>query len=154
MVIGNSDYHWTPEPILYCGLGKERPEFYGDRANRTVMETIGDVAKLPKEKLIEIVESLKDTLTTLRVRKDTQHYQHPTQKPVGILTPLIKNSTAVEDIVVDLFAGSGSTLISAEQLGRYAYCMEFSPAFVDVIRKRYAKFIGKEDNWEEFTKEL
>jgi DNA modification methylase len=85
------------------------------------------------------------------VRKDTQHYQHPTQKPVAILTPLIKNSSAINEIVVDLFCGSGSTVIAAQQLDRKAFVMEFSPAFCDVIRKRYAKFINKEDKWEEFT---
>ena len=51
MVLGNSDYHWTHEPILYCAKGKDRPPFYGDRTNRTVLETAkySDLAKLPKD---------------------------------------------------------------------------------------------------------
>lgn len=151
MVIGNSDYHWMHEPIMYCGLGKERPPFYGDRTNRTVQETAMDIEKWPKEKLVQIVKDLMGKTTAIRVRKDTQHYQHPTQKPVAILIPLIKNSSAINEIVVDLFCGSGSTLIAAQQLDRKAFVMEFSPAFCDVIRKRYAKFINKEDKWEEFT---
>ena len=149
MVIGNSDYHWAHEPILYLGHGKERPIFHGDRTNKTVLDTVGDIAKLPKEKLLEILSDLQSTV--IRVRKDSMKYQHPTQKPVGILTPLIKNSSAVEEVVVDLFAGSGSTIIACQQLGRYAYAMEFSPAFCDVIRRRYAKFVGKENKWEEET---
>lgn len=151
MVIGNSDYQWTHEPILYCGLGKERPPFYGDRANRTVQDTAGDPEKWPKQVLVDIVKQLKDQSTAIKVAKDTMHYQHPTQKPVGILTPLIKNSSAINEIVVDLFAGSGSTVIAAQQLDRKAYMMEFSPGFCDVIRKRYAKFINKEDKWQEYT---
>lgn len=155
MVIGHSDYHWTHEPIMYCSQGKERPPFFGDRTNRTVMETAGEVEKMSKEKLVEIVKALRDSVTTtIQVRKDTMHYQHPTQKPIAIMTPLIKNSSAMGEIVLDLFTGSGSTLIACEQLGRKSCCMEFSPAFCDVIRKRYAKFINKEDRWEELTPEL
>lgn len=148
---GRAHYHWAHEPIMYLGIGKESPTFYGDRCNTTVMDTMGDISKLPKEKLIEIVQQFKDQSSVINIRRDSGKYQHPTQKPVAILTPLIKNSSAVEEVVVDLFAGSGSTIIACQQLGRYAYAMEFSPAFCDVIRRRYAKFVGKETKWEEET---
>jgi hypothetical protein len=69
MVIGNSDYHWAHEPILYLGHGKERPIFHGDRTNKTVLDTVGDIAKLPKEKLLEILSDLQSTV--IRVRKDS-----------------------------------------------------------------------------------
>lgn len=153
MVIGNSDYHWTHEPIMYAGQGKDRPPFYGDRTNRTVLDTAGykDLAKLSKEALLGLLMAIKEQSTTQHVQKDTQNYEHPTQKPVAIMTPLIKNSSNVEEIVLDLFAGSGSTLISAHQLDRRAYCMEFDPKFVDVIRRRYARFIKEEDRWEQIT---
>lgn len=153
MVIGNSDYHWTHEPILYVGLGKDRPVFYGDRTNRTVLDTAGykDLAKLTKEALLGLLMAIKEQSTIQHVNKDTQHYEHPTQKPVAIMTPLIKNSSSQDEIVLDLFAGSGSTLIAAHQLDRRAYCMEYDPKFVDVIRKRYARFIKDEDRWEQIT---
>lgn len=153
MVIGNSDYHWTHEPILYSMHGRERPPFYGDRTNRTVIDTVGykDLQKLNKEVLLGLIMAMKKQSTALHVEKDQQRYDHPTQKPVAIMTPLIKNSSGVEEIVVDLFAGSGSTLIAAHQLDRICYCMEFDPQYADVIRKRYAKFIKEEERWQEVT---
>lgn len=153
MVIGNSDYHWTHEPVLYCAKGKERPPFYGDRTNRTVIDTVGyqELQRLTKEGLLGILMSIKSCSTVQNVQKDTQHYVHPTQKPVGIMTPFIKNSSDLNQIVLDAFAGSGSTLIAAHQLDRIAYCMEFSGLFCDVIRRRYAKFVGEETRWEEVT---
>ena len=152
MVLGNSDYHWTHEPILYCAKGKDRPPFYGDRTNRTVLETAkySDLAKLPKDALLSLLMSLRQQSTAIHVQKDQQRYDHPTQKPVGIMTPLIKNSSGVEEIVVDLFTGSGSTLIAAHQLDRIFYGIEYDPKFCDVIRKRYANYI-KADDWEKAT---
>ena len=156
MVLGNSDYHWTHEPILYSHLGKERPPFYGDRTNRTVLDTVGykDLKKLPKETLLNLIMAIKTRSTIQHVEKDTQQYTHPTQKPVAIMTPLIKNSTAQEGLVVDLFAGSGTTLIAAHQLDRVCYAMEYDPLYADVIRKRYAKYIKSEDKWKEVTPKI
>jgi len=156
MVIGNSDYHWTHEPILYAGYGKDRPPFYGDRTNRTVIETAryNELKTLSKEALLGLIMSMQQESTAIHVSKDTQQYEHPTQKPVAIMTPLIKNSTCVEEIVLDLFAGSGSTLIAAHQLDRKAYCMEFDPKYCDVIRRRYAWYIKEEERWEQITAPL
>lgn len=156
MVLGNSDYHWTHEPILYCGLGKDKPPFYGDRTNRTVIETVkySQLKTMGKDALLGLIMAMKNQSTALQVEKDTQHYAHPTQKPVAIMTPLIKNSTGVQEIVVDLFAGSGTTLIAAHQLDRICYAMEYDPQYADVIRKRYAKFIKDEARWEEVTPEI
>lgn len=78
-------------------------------------------------------------------------YDHPTQKPVRLAVRAIKNSSKKGDVVLDLFSGSGSTLIACEQTGRICYGMEIDPKYVDVIRKRYAKFIGKEEEWQEVT---
>lgn len=79
------------------------------------------------------------------------NYEHPTQKPVGLAARAIKNSQP--SIVIDYFLGSGSTLIACEQTDRTCYGMELDPKYVDVIRKRYHKFInnGNEDGWEDAT---
>ena len=69
-------------------------------------------------------------------------------KPINILAYLIQNSTKAGDLVFDSFLGSGSTLIAAEQIDRTCYGMELDPKYVDVIRKRYAKYI-EPDTWEE-----
>jgi len=72
-------------------------------------------------------------------------YDHPTQKPVELSALAIR--TFSNGSVLDLFGGSGSTLIACEQTNRICYMMEIDPKYCDVIRKRYAKFIGKEDEW-------
>lgn len=79
-------------------------------------------------------------------RDSTSGYTHPTQKPVAVPSRAIKNLKG--NNVLDLFGGSGSTLIACEQLDRTCYMMELDPKYCDVIRKRYAKFIGKEEEWQ------
>lgn len=81
--------------------------------------------------------------------KDT-NYEHPTQKPVGLAARAIKNSQP--KVVIDYFLGSGSTLIACEQTDRTCYGMELDEKYVDVVRKRYHKFVtGSEEGWQEAT---
>ena len=68
---------------------------------------------------------------------------HPTQKPVALAAKAIKNSSERGDIVLDLFAGSGSTIIGAEQLGRRCYAVELDPKYCDAIVKRYISYARK-----------
>jgi site-specific DNA-methyltransferase (adenine-specific) len=75
-------------------------------------------------------------------------------KPIKLVVEALKNSSHENDIVLDTFAGSGSTLIACEQSGRRGYSMELDPRYADVIRKRYAKFINKEEIWQEVTPEI
>lgn len=77
-------------------------------------------------------------------RDDANILSHPTQKPVSLAIRALKNSTKKGDIVADFFAGSGSTLIAAEKLGRRSYCMEISPDFCDSIIFRLASLVGKD----------
>lgn len=91
--------------------------------------------------------------------RDIWHFQreigrnedHATAKPIGLLVKPINHASKQDDIVLDLFGGSGSTLIACEQTNRTCYMMELDPKYCDVIRKRYAKFIGKENEWQEMT---
>lgn len=80
---------------------------------------------------------------------------HPTQKPLDTLASIIRDFTKADNIVVDVFLGSGSTLIACEQTNRTCFGMELDEKYVDVIRKRYAKFAAADDqlpeNWEELT---
>ena len=78
-------------------------------------------------------------------RDNVNKYDHPTQKPVGLPTIAIENTTSRNDIVLDFFGGSGSTLIACEQLHRTCYMMELDPRYVDVIVKRYIGVTGKTD---------
>ena len=85
-------------------------------------------------------------------RDDVNSYDHPTQKPVALSAFAITNHS--EKNVLDLFLGSGSTLIACEKLGRSCYGMELDPKYCDVIRKRWAEFVhGEGCDWEELTPE-
>ncbi len=82
-------------------------------------------------------------------RESTSKYKHPTQKPVALAHRAIKNSSKRGDVVIDMFLGSGTTLIAAEGLKRVCYGMEMDPNYCDVIVKRYIKFVGEENVSEE-----
>lgn len=78
------------------------------------------------------------------ISKDTAScYVHPTQKPVKLSEFAIRNTTSRDDAVLDLFGGSGSTLIACEQLDRNCFMMELDPHYVDVIIARWEKFTGQ-----------
>ena len=79
----------------------------------------------------------------LEFDKPQKNEEHPTMKPVSLIQYQIMNSTQKHDIVLDLFGGSGTTLIACEQSGRKAYIMEKDPQYVDVIIKRYEEYTGK-----------
>ena len=79
---------------------------------------------------------------------------HPTVKPLSIVSDVIDKTSNKDSLVLDLFGGSGSTLIACEQLDRVCYMMELDEKYCDVIRKRYAKFINKEDEWQEITPKI
>lgn len=90
------------------------------------------------------------------IHKDNPNdYTHATQKPVQVSSNAIANTTKQNDLVLDLFGGSGSTLIACEQLGRKCYMMELDPKYCDVIRKRYWKLkTGSEEGWQDGTKAI
>ena len=124
LVLGRQSYHYRHEPILYGWKDGAAHSWYSDRKQTTVME----FARPKKSEL------------------------HPTMKPVEMLTYLIKNSSKKGDIVTDLFGGSGSTLIAAEQTGRRAYLMELDEKYCDVIRRRWAEFVhGEGCQWAAYS---
>ena len=101
----------------------------------------------------EIDENITNETDLWQENKDT-NYEHPTQKPVSLCARALRNTKKAKT-VLDLFGGSGSTLIACEQLGRKCYMMELDPKYCDVIRKRYWKFkTGSEEGWEDGTKAI
>ena len=89
----------------------------------------------------QVVEEILEMINLWVVKRDTaQDYEHPTQKPITLCEKPMKRCTKPGDIILDLFGGSGSTLIAAEQLNRKAYLCEIDPIFCDVIRRRYEEF--------------
>lgn len=115
LVLGRQDYQWMHEPILYGWKSGASHSWYGDRKQTTV----------------------------LKYDRPLKSAEHPTMKPIELCGYLIKNSSKEGDVVLDPFGGSGSTMISCEQLNRTCYMMELDPKYVDVIIERYEKFTGQ-----------
>jgi len=126
MVMGRQDYHCKHEPILYGWKEGGGHDFYGGRTQTTVWD----------------------------IERPTASREHPTMKPLSLIVKAIKNSSKAEDIILDGFLGSGSTLIASDMAKRICYGLELDPRYCDVIRKRYAKHIGEEERWQEVTPAL
>lgn len=115
LVMGRQDYQWKHEPCLYGWVEGGSHSWYSDRKQTTVMH----------------------------FDKPQRADLHPTMKPVALFDYQIKNSTKSGDVVLDLFGGSGTTIMACEQDGRNACVMEYDPKYVDVIIKRWEDFTGK-----------
>jgi DNA modification methylase len=89
----------------------------------------------------QLLEDLNNVWTAKRLK--SSEYEHPTSKPPSLHEKAIKRCTKPNDIILDSFAGSGSTLICAESLHRRVYSLEQSPIFCEVVRRRYEKLTGK-----------
>lgn len=142
LVLGGSKYQSMYEPCLMGCKGKSIKTWNGGRKQRSVIESID----LMNED--ELRETLKDLLANeepdvIREKKQLHNDLHPTMKPVRLIAKLIQNSSDKNHIVMDLFGGSGTTLIAAEQTDRTAYLMELDPKYVDVIIQRYENFTGE-----------
>ena len=125
MILGHSDYHWAHEPCFYGCHEGENCEWFGDRCQTTVWDI---------------------------KRDNTREYVHPTQKPTALAIKAIFNSSKAGETVLDLFGGSGSTLIACEQTNRVNCTMEFDPKYADVIRRRWAEFVhGEGCDWQALT---
>ncbi len=121
--------------------------FVDDRTQATVIEDKGiDIKKLKKEEMIKLLEEFMSdhkSTTVINEPKPNTDDLHPTMKPIKLIARLIKNSSKQDEIILDLFGGSGSTLIACEQLGRRCRMMEYDPIYVDVIVDRWEQFTGE-----------
>ena len=145
-VLGRQDYQWKHEPCLYGWKEGAGHYFTFDRTNTTVYEDKIDFDKLKKEEAIALLKEIySDKIKTTLVYEDKPKINdlHPTMKPIKLLAELIQNSSKKNDLVLDCFGGSGSTLIACEQLNRRCCMMEFDPHYVDVIIKRWEELTGK-----------
>lgn len=136
------DYHRMYEP---CMMGWKNKKSHFKSRN---VQTFTDVFNLDYNDF----ELLMDVW--YQKRDSTVDYVHPTQKPVRLAERGIKKNSKIGDLIIDLFGGSGSTLIACHQMQRVCYAMELDPKYVDVIRKRYANYVGTGEAWEESTPEV
>jgi DNA modification methylase len=115
--MGWQDYRVQHEPILYGWKeGDGKHPFYGGRTKSTIWN----------------------------INRDNQaKYKHPTQKPLALIEEALKNSSKEEDIILDPFGGSGSTLLACEKTNRKALTLELDPKFCDVIIQRWEDYTGQ-----------
>ena len=144
-VLGRQHYNWQHEPILY-GWKQGSHHWYGGQAATTVIDDDVNLRKLSKVELVRLVREYqaRECTTVLRENRPSVSDLHPTMKPIHLCARLIANSSAPGDIVLDPFAGSGSTLIACENLKRRCYAMEIDPAYCDVIVERWERHTGKQ----------
>ena len=112
---GRADYFWKHEPILYGWREGGAHTWHGDNKQDTVWN----------------------------MKRPSKSDAHPTMKPIELIEKALVNSSKQEDIILDLFLGSGSTLIAAQKTGRICYGMELDPKYVDVIVKRWEDYTGE-----------
>ena len=142
IVLGGSKYQSMYEPFLMGCKGKSIGKWNGARKQRSVIESIDLMGEdALRQAIRELLEA--ETTDVLREQKQRVNDLHPTMKPVRLIARLILNSSDKGDSVMDLFGGSGTTLIAAEQTGRTAYLMELDPKYVDVIIARWEAFTGE-----------
>lgn len=115
LVIGRQDYQWKHEPCLFGWKEGAAHKWYGDRKQTTILE----------------------------FDRPTVNAEHPTMKPVKLFDYLMQNSSAAKERILDIFAGSGTTIIACEQNGRIAYCVEKDRKYCDVIIKRWETLTGQ-----------
>ena len=112
---GFGRYKFQHEPLSYCHVAGQKDAWYGDKSQSTLWEE----------------------------KKPAANRTHPTAKPVELIERALLNSSKAGDLVVDLFGGSGSTLIACERRGRKARLMEIDPKYADCIVRRYQGYTGK-----------
>ena len=145
--MGRQDYQWRHEPCLYGWKEGAAHYFIDDRTQSTVYEdTRPNFATMKKDEMRELLESIyadKESTTILHEKKPSVSALHPTMKPVPLIARLIKNSTKPGEAVLDTFGGSGTTLITCEQLKRKCATVELDPHYCDVIVDRWEQLTGK-----------
>ena len=145
LVLGGSKYQSMYEPCLMACKGKSIKIWNGGRKQRSVIESIDF---MDEDELRDTIKELmaEQDPDIIRERKQIVNDLHPTMKPIRLLAKFVENSSNKGDIVLDLFGGSGSTLMACEQLGRKCYLNELDEKFVDVIVQRYINFRGSADD--------
>jgi len=147
LVMGRQDYHWKHEQCLYGWKEGASHYYIDDRTQTTVFEDLlPKYRQMKKAELVELLDQIySDKISTTVINEKKPHLseEHPTMKPIKLLARLINNSTKRKWLTLDLFGGSGSTLIACEQLDRTCYMMELDPRYIDVIIDRWEKLTGQ-----------
>jgi DNA modification methylase len=157
LVLGRSDYQWQHEPVLYGWKPGSRHRWYGGRKLTTMIDL--DQDRMPFKRrddgkyeirmgdtvmIIDGTATIEELVpSVINEPKPKRSDGHPTMKPVALIERMLRNSARPGDIVLDLFGGSGSTLMAAERLGMCARLSELDPRYCDVIVERWENYTGR-----------
>ena len=148
LIIGRSDYQWQHESCVY-GWAPGAGHYFTDSRREATVTEMGNkpVEKMSLNECRALLKSIFEdngiATTALRFDKPHRSDEHPTMKPVPLIGHHIKNSSRKGEIVLDIFGGSGTTLIACEQLERRCRMVELDPAYCDVIVDRWEKLTGQ-----------
>jgi len=157
LVMGRSDYQWQHEPVLYGWKPTGSHKFYGGRKQTTVQDlgpdatvertaegawkiVVGDRLFIFSGAQLQVEEL---PTSVLYCDKPSANSEHPTMKPISLVTRFLNNSSVPGQIVLDSFGGSGSTLMAAEKSGRKCRMLELEEKFCDVIVRRWETHTGR-----------
>ena len=149
LVLGRQDYQWKHEPCLYGWKAGAGHYFSPRRDLTTVIDAAQaiDIDSLNKDELRKMLHLIVDAslpTTVIDCDKPLRSAEHPTMKPIPLIAQQVKNSTRRHEIVLDIFGGSGTTMMAAEQLGRKCCMVEYDPGYCDVIVKRWEELTGRQ----------
>jgi DNA modification methylase len=141
----------NPVPKVFCNKAYE-PAVYAVRGRPYLAESITDLNEIMNKEFTtgnDLVSQVDDFLEIWTAKRlASKNYEHATSKPISLHEKAIKRCTKPNDIILDSFLGSGSTLLAGEQLGRRVYGCELEPRFCDLIVKRYESLTGKKAVYE------
>lgn len=139
--IGRQDYQWKHEPCLYGWKDGASHYFIDLRSLSTVQEFDDETdAKTLAERYKQWVEEVS---TVWHENKPIRDDLHPTMKPLSLIKKQVRNSSRQDEIVLDLFGGSGTTLMACEELQRKCRMMEYDPKYADRIIQRWEQYTGE-----------
>ena len=146
----------NPAPKVFCNKAYE-PAVYGTRGKPYLAESVTNLNEVMNREFTtgnDLVSQVDDFLEIWTAKRlSAKEYQHATSKPITLHEKAIKRCTRPNDIILDSFLGSGSTLLAGEQLGRRVYGCELEPRFCDLIANRYEALTGTKPIIEHYEKE-
>lgn len=143
ITLGRQDYQWKHEPCLYGWKGGGSHYFIKNRKQSTVIDNDLNLEVLTTDELRQQVKELFEQTSVLREDKPARNAEHPTMKPVPLIKKQVKNSTRRGGVVLDIFGGSGTTLLACEELERTCYMCELDERYCDVIIRRWEAATGQ-----------
>lgn len=141
-VLSRQDYNWQHEPIMYGWKEGAAHTWNGPFNLSSLLDDEPEWATWKKDELLNLLNMIAAQSTVIREQRPARNADHPTAKPVNLITRLITNNTNPKQTILDPFAGSGSTLVAAHITGRVGMMIELDPIYCDVICARYQQLTG------------